>query len=61
MLNPIPANAREMSGTRGQAEHSREAVFAPLSGSRRLRRETLNDVAFRGRSIAKLKNSINMT
>ena len=35
---------------RGQAERSREAVSAPLSGSRRLRRETLNGEASRGRS-----------
>ena len=48
-LLPTVFTGHHFAQPRGQAERSREAVSAPLSGSRRLRRETLNGSS-RGRS-----------
>jgi len=48
-LPPTVFTGHHFAQPRGQAERSREAVSAPLSGSRRLRRETLNGSS-RGRS-----------
>jgi len=48
-LPPTVFTGHHFAQPRGQAKRSREAVSAPLSGSRRLRRETLNGSS-RGRS-----------